>query len=620
MSATTAPKGGAKSLPMSVDNVGFLLDRLGQDCAPLQFLRELTQNGIEAIVRKGQPGQIVWDVDWYLYDLAGGPMKLCITDTGDGMTGDEMIRFINQLSASGGVQSFSQNYGVGAKIAAATRNPAGVLYHSWKEGEGSQIHLRKDPETGEYGLRQFELADGDYAHYFPLEDALKPEIIGNHGTKVILFGISNSEQTIDPPEGAPSPSRWISKYLNTRYFRFPEGVTVKAREGWDAPRSDTNRNVLRTITGQKAYLDGHCEASGCQPLSEARVHWWILKEEPAISSNSGFIESGGHFAALYQDELYDRYTARSGTAQLQQFGIIFGTRQVVLYVEPCPKDSTRLTTNTARTSLLLDGDRLPLADWAYEFRENLPKKLKDFINDKAAAVSEHDHLKNIKERLKAVMDLYKVSRYKPVPAGMYLSDPTSSIRVGTSDGSGSKSKGGGGTGASVGSSATGMRDGELGDVYHLFQKVGGTSSDKREVDPFPRVQWISIKEGTRAEGDIEDRAAKFLADQNLLLINADFRVFEDMTKRLIKDKEKDTGSGMDLEGVVRPVVHQWFEQALVETVIGVQQLKGSKEWGPKEIEAALASEALTATVMQRYHVHIACKRDLGAKLGKLKDA
>ena len=32
-----------KPLPMSVRNVGFLLDRLGQDCAPLQFLRELTQ-------------------------------------------------------------------------------------------------------------------------------------------------------------------------------------------------------------------------------------------------------------------------------------------------------------------------------------------------------------------------------------------------------------------------------------------------------------------------------------------------------------------------------------------------------------------------------------------------
>lgn len=54
----------------------------------------------------------------------------------------------------------------------------------------------------------------------------------------------------------------------------------------------------------------------------------------------------------------------------------------------------------------------------------------------------------------------------------------------------------------------------------------------------------------------------------------------------------------------------------METVIGVQQLRGSKEWGPAEIETALSSEALTSSVMQRYHVYVACKREIGAKLGK----
>ncbi len=47
---------GERLLAMSVHNIGFLLDRLGQDCHPLQFLRELTQNGIEAIERTGEPG------------------------------------------------------------------------------------------------------------------------------------------------------------------------------------------------------------------------------------------------------------------------------------------------------------------------------------------------------------------------------------------------------------------------------------------------------------------------------------------------------------------------------------------------------------------------------------
>jgi len=65
----------------------------------------------------------------------------------------------------------------------------------------------------------------------PLEDDVKPEEVKDHGTKVILMGAKRSDSTIAPPEDAASPSRWISKYLNTRYFQFPAGLTIRAREG-----------------------------------------------------------------------------------------------------------------------------------------------------------------------------------------------------------------------------------------------------------------------------------------------------------------------------------------------------------------------------------------------------
>jgi hypothetical protein len=44
-------------------------------------------------------------------------------------------------------------------------------------------------------------------------------------------------------------------------------------------------------------------------------------------------------------------------------------------------------------------------------------------------------------------------------------------------------------------------------------------------DPFPEVKWLTVTDGSRAPGDLEDRAAKYLAEQNLLLINGDFRAF-----------------------------------------------------------------------------------------------
>ena len=38
---------------------------------------------------------------------------------------------------------------------------------------------------------------------------------------------------------------------------------------------------------------------------------------------------------------------------------------------------------------------------------------------------------------------------------------------------------------------------------------------------------------------------------------------------------------------------------------------------PEDIDRALSPEALTSAVMQRYHVYVACRRELGAKFGKL---
>lgn len=58
------------TLLLQVRDVGFLLDRLEEDCHPLQFLRELTQNVIEAMRKTSEgKGQIVWDVDWLAYEM-----------------------------------------------------------------------------------------------------------------------------------------------------------------------------------------------------------------------------------------------------------------------------------------------------------------------------------------------------------------------------------------------------------------------------------------------------------------------------------------------------------------------------------------------------------------------
>jgi len=604
---------GEKLLAMSVDNIGFLLDRLGQDCHPLQFLRELTQNGIEAIKRSGEPGQIIWDVDWTHYDHTG-VYKLSVVDSGDGMTGEEMSKFINRLSSSLSEQSFSGNYGVGAKISAATRNHLGVVYCSWKNSDGSMIQLYRDSQTGQYGLKQWERSDGTYDYYLPIEDDIKPNSIIEHGTKVVLLGNALEENTLQAPETAASPSRWISKYLNTRYFRFPGEITIKAREGWENPRSDTDRNVLRVITGQEKYLEKHSISSGKVHLTNAVAHWWILKDEPAITNNSGFVESAGHVAALYQNELYEIATARAGMSKLQQFGVTFGYRWVVVYVEPLDSSIAKITTNTARTILLLNNEQLPWADWAAEFRDNMPEEIKKLVEEKAAGSAATDHTKSIRERLKDLLDLYKVSRYKPSSDGSVMMDDQRLIRSGLAPGISAGSDGGGQRGQQGAGTRSGNKDGELGNVYSIFEKTDGVPGKLTKSDPFPVTRWVSIKDGTREYGAIEDRAAQYLADQNLLLINKDFRVFVDMITHFVKE----FGDKPGVRDLVEDAVQAWFEQALVETIMGIHAMRNSKEWSTSDIEQALSEVALTAVVMQRYHVVFAVKRQLGSRLGALK--
>lgn len=73
----------------------------------------------------------------------------------------------------------------------------------------------------------------------------------------------------------------------------------------DRTRSNTDLNVTRLATGQIPYLEYHKESSDVVALSNAMVHWWILKDENSLGDKSSQIESAGHIVALYQDELYE---------------------------------------------------------------------------------------------------------------------------------------------------------------------------------------------------------------------------------------------------------------------------------------------------------------------------
>ncbi|MCC6664989.1 MAG: hypothetical protein IT375_14650 [Polyangiaceae bacterium] len=586
------------TLDLSVDNTGFLLDRLGQDCAPLQYIRELTQNAIEAVRRTGRvDGLIVWDRDPAY--LENGIEKLTITDNGDGMTGPEMVQHINCLSSSGSAQSLAGNYGVGAKIAAATRNHAGLIYLSWKRGEGNMIHLWRDPATGKYGLKRFASDDGTYPAFISLADDTKPEVIGESGTRVVLLGDSEEANTWRAPAGHRTRDRWILKYLNMRYFSIPEGITIRAR---DVGEGAAKVPGFRTVTGQGPFLQSKAVASGRVPLEGAVAHWWILPERDQLVTEGPSYLTTGHVAALYQQELYEIEEAHGGRIRLQSFGIVFGWARVVLYIEPTPELGA-ITTNTARTRLIVDGEDLPWAAWAEEFRASIPDEIRALMEELGSKAEGSDHRKTIRERLKPLMDLYRVSRYRPRRDGeLRASDD---LTVGGAPDRDPKPR--------TGHSQSGTKGGRAGGAYANHTKREGQPAERVRPDNWPTVRWVSVGDGTREQGDLEDRAGRYLKESNELHINSDFRVFNDMVERTVQLY----GDAPGVKPLALGAVRQWFEQVLVEAVLGIQALENDLHWDPNAMTAALSEEALTFAIMPRYFVFAAIKRDVGGKFGKV---
>jgi len=587
---------------MQVANMTFLVNKLGKDCAPLQYIREINENAIEAICRlpaEAATGGIYWDVNWGHYNL-DGVFKLCCIDTGVGMTGPEMVEYINKLSRSINVQSAYGNFGVGAKIAAAPLNPHGLIYMSWKDGGGSMVKLWFDPEEKVYGLQRWPQNQNEY--WAGVSADMKPKEIIDHGTCVTFLGKADDDNTMDAPANTPMRSRWILRYLNTRYFRFPRGITVRAREGWENDRNDTRHNFMRVVDGQGAWLDKHSDWRGVVDLQDAKAHWWILKEHKDV--DSGHFAPGGHIAALFQDELYEMAYGRPGLVRLQGFGVIFGTDRVVIYVEP---QSDNVTANTARTQLQIEGEALPWTHWAARFREKMPEEISDLQEQIGSQAGERDHKKAILERLKQIKDLLRFARFRPRKDGTITVNPEIATAGGEPANANLQKDG---------DKPAGSKGGRAGDIYALFAESGSTTADRIDNFNEPKTQWVSVKDRTRTPPDLEDRAAKFHLQQNLLMINADFRVFTDMVDRWTEAYAHIPGAA----ATVKEVVHEWFEQQLIESVMSAQALKSTGKWSMEELGDLWTEEALTTAVLPRWHIDQSIKRNLGTKLGTLKAA
>jgi hypothetical protein len=593
----------SRTIPVGVDPHGMtaLIQNLGRDCVPEQFIREFVQNGIEAVQRTKKKGQVLVDYNKSYFDKHG-VYKICFIDNGDGMTSDQMLALLNNLSASGSVRNQFSNYGVGAKIAALIKNHAGVMYDSWRNGVGSRIYIAYDDEEGIYGVQRMADINGDATDVFSIPDDEKPDIINEHGTRVTLLGMDIEDNTMETLTPVAGKEAGLSKYLNTRYHVLPDDVEISARIGYSRDPNDKH-NYSNRIKGLKISLDTRALLKGEMRLSDANLYWWIMPKNADTDFGKGRETLKGHTALVVQNEVFDLQDTK--TRRVQNFGVLAGEKQVVIHIEP---DINTLRQSTTRThASRADGSEVNWDKWYEQFRANMPPEFKKFLDEAIDEQLSISNVDDIKDKLKSIRELYKLNRYKPNPTGKHLVDPDNEAEYLT---------GGRRNGIKpvIPYPRPGSNPGDkkLRLLTSLLKSKEAVAADAYTPDPFPLVVW---KKGhTEETAGLVDRAAMYVAGDNTVIANCEFQGYVDLVEYL----KRVYGGCSEVELFIHQEVKDAFQQVLMECVAGASCLKNRPEWGRTAYETAISPEALTTSVMSRYWMLNSIKRSLGNKLKVLK--
>ncbi len=607
--------------PIGMNDAGMtaLINNLGRDCLPEQYIREFTKNCIEAILRaKESKGVIVIDTNWVdWYYMENNPTYISFTDNGIGMSPSEMSNLLNKLSSSSGIKLDTENYGVGAKISALPRNKAGIKYESWQNGVGYMAVMIYDQKIDRYGMMRFQDEEGNYKNYFKLDDGVKPDTIDQHGTRVTLQGNIIGEDTMKRPEGiGGTKDFWLLYYLNKKFYKINDNITLKVRcdyshnlqeAKFDSKKNriidPSSRNCLRIVKGHHESLKSYAEKTGEIDLSDAKVSWMILKKDRQTNSREF---TRGHTAIIKDGEVFDLSSGSANKASA--FGLIFSAPHVALHIKP----NNSYSQNTARSGIVKivdnSGTTLPWERWQNEFISSMPKELKEF-EDEASKSLNNETSDNIIERLSKYARFFKLSKYKRSLSGKFLSedeveDVTGHIRQGERRENPEPTK-----------TTKGDTVGQVKQNLSLYAKSKGEKSVKVFSNPFPEFTWVHLNNG-RDENEMEDRAARYVHEAFTIKGNKDFVGFKDVLDDFLKvfgDKHPQAPE------LINTIVYDVYKQHLIETVAGALTLTGRKHWNDDDFKNSVSEESLTSSIMIKYYLLDDMERQIKTKLKVSKE-
>ena len=516
---------------LAVANPTFLLERLGSECGDLQFLRELTVNGLDAIAAQPGParGRVVWDLDWQRLEASAGKVrKLTVTDTGTGMRPDQLGRYINQLASSSREQSHTANFGVGAKVAAGSRNPHGLEYRSWHQGQGALVCFKRHSD-GRWGLEPQPWPDGHHDYWRPLGEQDKPWLLRgqDHGTQVVLLGHHERDDTTQAPQSvSDARQHWITRYLNSRFRQFPDGIEVLVRDHHDRGKP----GQLTRVQGERAHVERRAVCGGdCRAQRCGRVLVGARRRSPRPPPRSRRLDlQRSHRRRARRRAL--RPPGPDPRWVRAPAGLRRPLRLRARRDPPrTPGRTGRLEANTARTMLLLDHEPFPWTRWGEEFAAAMPEEIRR-LQEHAASTDGTPRQDAIRGRVASILPLYRLSRYRPAqpprrpptararPAEEATPTPVAQRRPADEPRD---------------RPSTTRPPNAAPDAASIAQRdAGRRGPEKRRVRDSEREparrRLVSARDGSRAPGDLDDQAARYHPARHELTINADFRAITDM--------------------------------------------------------------------------------------------
>ena len=393
----------------SAEGLSLLIDSWRNQISQDQQYREFTKNSIESIkrVQKKNPeykGVIKWSID-ERYLNKHKVKKLCIIDNGEGMTPQEMLLNINSLGGSTR-NNEHYNHGCGAKIAGLAHNREGLIYRSWKNGQGYVAKFMRN-EMGRYGAVK---VNGRNTH--PLLYIEKPVEIKEHGCMVTLLGDSPEKNTTEPvvkgnygsllKNSRNSKNEWLSAYLNTKFYHVPNNIKISCS------RFTKGTGVTNIIKGHEYGLGLDFDRQDEVQLTKTKVKIFYRERASREENNKVMYLTNGQLAIVNQDEVIKlEFSSAGGVNPLPAWGLQCLKKNVALVLIP----EGQFRQNIERTDLTHEGMSIneQLNLWKTEFREAMPQWLKDIEAEKQLEQMEKDN--DTETRLKNLSPLFKKERY-----------------------------------------------------------------------------------------------------------------------------------------------------------------------------------------------------------------